>query len=472
MKIFFYAFANTSFFFNEVIKESKKLNDDIEWGILYPRGHWKNSSNELVKKENILYLYENFDDIYNSIDFKVEKYYGKLDNIYKLLDSSKNKYKTLDSDIQLKSAFTIYKIYKEFLIKKKPDYLVFPDLEVVDGLILFNICKELNIETLYITHTRYLKKSFFAQDYYETLPKYFGNATNKDFDLAKKILDDFYCKNINPLNIDELKTDKIISINIPNIFYRFIRGLYLSYKYESKLIEEADFLTKIKMNVSNIIKKYRKIIFNLYKIKFFHIKKSNDWIPQNYILFPLQVTPESSINTLEQYFIEQERLIDLIRYNMPNNYYLLLKEHPSMIGIRKTEFYKKLRKKSGCLLVSPYLDTEEFVNGSKMVVSVTGTIGLECYFNNKPILLFGPTFFSHLVDRFECYNTLKQKIYDVIQKTNFSNNEEKIKEIAKIINISYDFFMNDPIYFPEVMSKNNIKMFLDAIKNHINRLKK
>lgn len=84
------------------------------------------------------------------------------------------------------------------------------------------------------------------------------------------------------------------------------------------------------------------------------------------------MTPESSINTLEQYFIDQEKLID-----MPNNFYLLVKEHPVMIGFRDTQFYK-----SGVMLVDPQISTIKLI---ELVITITGTVGLESYLNSKRV---------------------------------------------------------------------------------------
>ena len=82
--------------------------------------------------------------------------------------------------------------------------------------------------------------------------------------------------------------------------------------------------------------------------------------------------------------------------------------------------------------------------------------------------MFGPTFFSHLCDRHRSYEKIKKEISNAINNENKKTN--KILEIAKILNISYDFILNDPLFYSSVMSKSNIKNFLLAVKNHIKRL--
>jgi hypothetical protein len=193
-------------------------------------------------------------------------------------------------------------------------------------------------------------------------------------------------------------------------------------------------------------------------------------LPKNFILFALQITPESSINTLEQYFVEQEKAIDLIRLNMPHNFYLIVKEHPGMKGIRKSSFYKNLRKKPGVLLCDIAVNTAAVVEKSRLVASITGTIGLECYLQEKPCLLFGKNFFAPLCYTFDSYKNFKQELHTMIFNHKHPTKEEKIIELAKIYNVSYDFIVHEPFHFPMVMSTANISNVYTAIFNHISRL--
>jgi hypothetical protein len=63
-------------------------------------------------------------------------------------------------------------------------------------------------------------------------------------------------------------------------------------------------------------------------------------------------------------------------------------------------------------------------------------------------------------------------IYNLIYNFKPLSKDQKIIEIAKLYNISYNFMLFDPIANPEVMEIKNIKNFADAVLDHINRLKK
>ena len=230
---------------------------------------------------------------------------------------------------------------------------------------------------------------------------------------------------------------------------------------------------RIRVNLLPLVEKYRQYKFHAFHKKFFDIKKEEDLknLPQNFILFALQVTPETSINSLEPYFIDQVRAIDLIRLNMPNGFYLVVKEHPSMKGLRKTSFYKELRKKAGIILVSPDVDTKALIEKAKLIATITGTIGFEAWMMDKPALLFGPSFFSHLVYRYDSYRNFKQALEKMIFEHQPMSKSQKIVELAKIYNISFPTVVHDPLMCEKVMEVGNIKNFVKGLLEHINRLK-
>ena len=184
----------------------------------------------------------------------------------------------------------------------------------------------------------------------------------------------------------------------------------------------------------------------------------------------MQVTPESSINSLEPYFIDQIRAIDLIRLNMPNNFYILVKEHPSMRGLRNNSFYKNLRKKAGVILVAPQVNTKKLMKKAKLISTISGTIGLESFMMDKPALLFGPTFFSHLVYRYNSFLNFREFLKEIIFSYKPMDKNQKIIEIAKLYNISYSIMLFDPFANPEVMEKGNIENYYKAILEHIKRV--
>ena len=462
-KVVFYSFSQTILFFKEFSKFFE------EYKFIIPRGNYL----YLLEKNEYLYLYDKFEKyLQKNIDFNLKK-----DNIYKILEGDKNEnynegYKSLDKEEQLKLVKTIYYIYKNFLLEYKPDFVIFPDVETVDGNILINICYELGIEVVYFVHMRQLGKSFFSNSLYETLPCYFGNYTKKDLDLAKDFIDNFF--ELSSRNLIHNWNNEKIDIQLPSLISRTITSIKLLNKEKYFYGEGKTLSYKIRTNLIKYVEIYRNFRYEKFHKKYFDLKDNKDLekLPKNFILFALQVTPESSINSLEPYFIDQLRAIDLIRLNMPNDFYIVVKEHPSMRGIRDVKFYKELRKKAGVILVTSEISTKEVMKKAKLISTITGTIALESFMMNKPALMFGPTFFSHLVYRYDSFLDFKQDLYNMIFNHKPLSKEEKMIEIAKLYNIGYSMILFDPIADPIVMNKNNIKSYYEAFLNHIKRLKK
>jgi len=460
VKIGIYTFANTAYFVKELIK----YNATIEWYTVLPRFQYKD-----FFTDNSFYLYENFE-----LDYDVIVNFTDVNifNFYKSLEIDKDGYRNINKNKQLKFIFTIYNKYKMYLLENKLEYFIFPDIETVDGIILLNLCYELNIIPIYTVHLRQLGKTFFSSYIDERLPVYFGDYTSDNIQEAEKILENFFTTS----SCNLIRDYKDIDIIKPPVHSKLLKRIVLNIinkiRYEKYYYGEDTLLLKVKSNIVKYLEMYRQKKYNLYHKNLFDIKSNNniDELPKNFILFALQVTPESSINSLEPYFIDQIRAIDLVRLSMPNNFYIVVKEHPSMRGIRATSFYKELRKKAGVILVSTEVNTKEVMNRAKLISTVTGTIALESWIMNKPALMFGKSFFSHLIYRYDSYLNFQEELKKMIFEHKPMSREEKIIELAKLYNISYSTMLFDPIANPIVMEKGNIKNYLLAIQNHIKRV--
>jgi capsule polysaccharide export protein KpsC/LpsZ len=156
---------------------------------------------------------------------------------------------------------------------------------------------------------------------------------------------------------------------------------------------------------------------------------------------------------------------------MPSNHLLYVKEHPAMRGMRSSSWYKRLSIKPGIILVDYKVDTFELIKKSSLVSTITGSAGFEAYVLNKPVLMFGRTFFSEMITRYDSIETLRETLYFLTSSYTHDSNNEKTKKIARIYNISFDFKMHDPFQFPEVLEEKNIKNFYHAIIKHTTRLK-
>ena len=471
MKIAVYAFANTAYFFHALIREAQRTGE-IEWSVILPRGHCRNLFGGLLDDDHVFYLYRDFDRQYERTTPPFHfRFPDGADNIFLSLSKDKDGYRHLDKDEQLRRGATIYALYRIFLESARPDYVLFPDLETVDGFILINLCYELGIEPIYYVGTRNLGRSFFTHSPNEALPCYFGRYTAEDLNLAAEALALFASGQLSPTRMaSAFSGNSVAPAKQPGLLSRMLDNVAVYFRYERLYKGEDNLLQKIKTNMRPALYLYRKLRFDFFQARYFDICRVDDELPEHFVLFALQYTPESSINGLEPYFIDQIRAIDLIRHSLPSGYYLLVKEHPAIAGERTHAFYTTLRHMPGVQLVHPSVPTRSLVERAKLVASITGTIGLECYLAGRPCLLFGRNFFKHLCGSYESYPDFSRNLRELLFEFQPPTEDEKRVALARIFNVSNNCCLGDPIAQPMVMDGENIRNYLAAVLKHISRL--
>ncbi len=73
---------------------------------------------------------------------------------------------------------------------------------------------------------------------------------------------------------------------------------------------------------------------------------------------------------------------------------ILIKEHPSAMGLRKTAFYKKLIKNSKIILVPFDVSSNEVINKADLVLTWTGSVGIEAIVRDKILVTFGEAYYD------------------------------------------------------------------------------
>jgi hypothetical protein len=478
MKIMLYGFGNTSLFFRKLILESR--NDTlIDYSIVLPRWHYRDYMKEVLPDDKILYLYKDFKYHYDRYDRHTNEYTfqfnTKSENEYSCLLKDKNGYRKLTGQEQTKRSAVITYIYRSFIEKINPDFILFPDLEVVDGFLLKSICDTLGIKAIHYTHMRHLGGGFFSPDGNESLPKYFGNYSVYDLERADAFISNFRInyekKEGSATTSIVVHNDNIENYRIQPFYIRSIKSSIMHLKWEQLYAGEDSFAQRIASNFRFIVSTYREFYYSLFQKKFFNKKYQNmvNW-PNFFGLYALQYTPESSINSLEPFYIEQLRAIDALLLSMPSDFFLLVKEHPAMVGIRPSQFYRDLIRRPGVILISPHSNTNQLILKSSFVSTITGTIALECFLLDKPCILFGRNFFSHLCYKVESLTKLKDLILTALAKPKQKDDESKVIEIAKLLNIQYNTDLYEPLGNNRVLSNHNVKEFKKSILSHIDRL--
>lgn len=472
MRLLIYGHGGTPIFIDQMASYSAQNFDGLTWGVVLPRWHHLALLEKNKNLENVYYLFgsgskpkQDENPRYSSEIFLSGN--GDTEKSILLKDKTKTGLLTPQQKLQRLNKYKLQ--YEEILKDFKPDYVIFPDIETVDGFLFHSICKSKRIQTLCVVNCRMLGGSYFSSDLEESLPKYFGGVTATDLAKAKSIFRNFKDGTLNSQiknTIEGLPTS--LGLTKPSV----LTSIYKSLTTERKYFGEDMFLTRLKTRFIKIVEGYRETRFSFQKKYFLSEKSANDFIlNQRFVLHALQYTPESSINGLAPYYVDQLRAIDHLLLGLPSGVSLAVKEHPLMGGLRPSSFYKDLLLRPNVMLFSKETPIRTMIKNSLFVSTITGTIAIEAFMFKKAVLQFGPSLFKHLTCLPAAPHELKDQIFQILNNPRSSSDNEIITELAKYKNISRDFMVHDATFYPEIVLNDNLHCFLEALLEHIEREK-
>ncbi len=470
-RILFFAFATYALVLRALVERSRADGVPIRWGAVVPRRAFLGEIAAVVPESDRLYLFQDFTGIFAAAPAP-PVLDGAEDNLARILAVDKDGYRHDSAAFQERSAATMAALLGAFLDRFRPDCVVFPPLETVDGVLLLSLCQARGIACAHMVHMRNMGESFFSPSLYETLPPYFGPATDADRRKAERFVAEFRAGTRRPADMPaEAQGPPVVAFTPPPLALRLVRSLLDRLGPERLYRGEDGFVLRVKRNLVRPLYAFRRWRHRVTRRRIFHILSDQDALPGRFVLYAAQVSPESSINTLAQFFVAQERVIDLLRFALPPGYTLLVKEHPAMAGSRPLGFYARLRRMAGVRLVAPEVPMAALLPRAALVASVTGTVGLEAYLAGKPSLLFGRSFFAHLCGRADRIDGLAAEVARLIGQAPATEDAMR-DEIARLYHVAYPFAPFEPVYRPDVLSAGNIGAMLHGLMDHLARLER
>jgi hypothetical protein len=161
---------------------------------------------------------------------------------------------------------------------------------------------------------------------------------------------------------------------------------------------------------------------------------------ESYAFFPLHVAPEASTMILAPMYLDQPALIEQISQSLPINFKLYVKEHIPMLGRRPLTFYERIRRLPNVRLIDPRTRSFDLIASSRLITTITGTVGWEALQLGKPVVTFGHVFFNmvplvrHVTDTAQ----LPRAIHE--QLANYQYDESQVvKLLAALLELSFPF---------------------------------
>lgn len=414
-----------------------------------------------VQKEprfvSVDYLYAGFNDLFNRVD--VEKFcetYASI-NLSEVLLVDKVHFKKKSGDYQLRYLCAMGERIAEVYRTTRPDYVFFPIIETVDAMLAYRMAQHFRIQTIISSHTRFSPHFFFSHSHLELLPKYTGRVPRSDSDTkwAEQFLAS-YRANPGPFHWNpNLPPSGVYSDRDHDVgvFRRLLRNIRLKHA-EEKHNQLINLWINFQVRFEKLILPLRNAVF--YAIERFYIRPRP--VPSGgYDFFPLHFSPESSINVLAPFFIDQARVVDKILLERSGNRPLVLKEHPAMYGFRPLAFFSSLKNKPFVSFVSRRAPTIQLIKNASTVYSVTGTVCIEAFFLGVNWVQFGHNYLSEWLK----------------ERRERSEPETPLELICDVLSVAGNFTLYSPgrsAAFDQVLfSKANVKRLCDHLQFHVNQ---
>jgi hypothetical protein len=148
--------------------------------------------------------------------------------------------------------------------------------------------------------------------------------------------------------------------------------------------------------------KHRSIMENLKKIRLHRNYNSKSKKPDystKYVYLPLHYQPELTSNPQGGIFVHQFLVANMISSSLPDNWKLIIKEHPYTFFKRKPYgrkkyHYRHLEKLDSVELVNIESDQMKLIDNAEAVATITGTSGWEALLRETPAILFGNAWYK------------------------------------------------------------------------------
>lgn len=159
-------------------------------------------------------------------------------------------------------------------------------------------------------------------------------------------------------------------------------------------------------------------------------RRPNELEGQRLVFFALHQEPEIALLNISPDFNNSMELISWVSKSLPADTLLVVKENPWSFGVRPKSYYYRLAKIPNLVWAQPDISSLEWIQKSSLVAAISGTVGFEAVYYNKPVLSFGkhqiinylPT--VRYVDNFFDTRRSIERLLDL-------NPEEKIFNISK-----------------------------------------
>jgi hypothetical protein len=456
-KVVLHGFGEYAVIYYHVIAMAKAQDAQIDFSIILPTSHHVELFSAVLPAERILNMEEAVLKVRGRVS--VDEAAGYSGSIHVDIDAEKRTFKHRKGDQQVEIALAIYKVYKDFLVRERPDHVVFNHIEGYEQKMCASLCVELGIPLSVPVDCRTISGSAMCADTHETLPEP-PTDISVNLDRAWAFVAAYREKHMPAFRPPPTEdAGPIMPRMIRPFRVRLTDFIRRSLRDPGRF--EWDFL---KAAVLNNLPWYRDRWYAMrrWRARQWYDLASLDELPAKFIYYPLHYSPESSINTPAPYFIDQMRSIDAIRHAMPSDYTLIVKDHPAALLVRRKGLMDRIRRSSGVRVMNSGVSGRDLVQRAAITISVTGTSTLEAFLLGRPSLTLGTMVTSKFYGGVTSISDLPQRLRASIASP--PSDAAVVAAVAEVMTVAKPFSVFGLGYPGEpVFRENNIRNLLAAI---------
>jgi hypothetical protein len=450
VRVAVHAFGAYPLFVHQLIAQSRKVRDEVEWRVILSNDRHLDLMLRVLPASSIAVIDWQRKDLAPG---------DRFSNVHQAIDAEKRQFKRLPGAVQVQRANAAFASVVTALRDWEPTHALATGVEGVDGKAFIAAAKHLEIPILVPTSARMFGGIYFSSDEFETIP---GLPPNHEH--RRRAADFIDAYRSAPTTASPRISHAPSSLMIPAEPTQ-LKRLYGWAKRSARDPSSIE-IDHVRAALLNRFPAARDRMWRtkaLAKRRFHDLPRAGR-PSQPYVYFPLQYSPESSINSLSPYFIDQMRVIDLVRLTLPVGMQVVVKEHPSMIGLRASSFMHQLSRKSGVLLAHVDTNSIELIRGADLTVSVTGTAVAEAYLLGRPAISLGPCLPAELAGQAD----LSLGVEEMLRQASSVSDEDRIASVARLLAVREEVnFLTPGLDGEPMLNPENVDRFRQALYRNL-----
>jgi hypothetical protein len=146
---------------------------------------------------------------------------------------------------------------------------------------------------------------------------------------------------------------------------------------------------------------------------------------EKFVLIPLHMVPESTIDVWEPNYFDQLSLIYQIAINTPSDIAVYIKLHKSDIDNYSAQQLKRITRLHNVKIVHPGANTMQFIKKCYCLIGINGTPCLEAALIGRPVFMFGSSPYIDFpsVEKVASIESLHQQLREINSKESVLESE-------------------------------------------------